>query len=238
MRGGAVILAAGSGQRMQGQVEDKILALVQGRPVLRYSLRAFADSGCVEQVIIVTRPEPAVQARVREAILGGDFPFRWQLVTGGGERQDSVRAGLEALDPELDLAFIHDGARPLIRGETICRLTEVAAERGSAVLARPVTDTIREADQPGQDVLTSSELRILDRQRLWAMETPQVFRRAQILDAYRRLQAAVTDDAAAWQLAGGELTLVRNPHPNPKITFPDDLKWVEFLTRPELPQRP
>jgi 2-C-methyl-D-erythritol 4-phosphate cytidylyltransferase len=141
--------------------------------------------------------------------------------------------GLEACPADTRLVFIHDTARPLLTPESLRTLAARAAETGAAVLAHRVKDTIKRIP-PGNAASAPSLLEDLERSSLWAMETPQVFDHALILDAYRRVareHAAITDDVAAAVRAGHPVSLVENLHPNPKITEPHDLALVEFLIR-------
>ena len=147
---------------------------------------------------------------------------------GGRERQDSVCAALDALPGDIDHVFIHDCARPLIRAEQLVALHKVVRRDHAVVLAHRVTDTIKERR-------TAGRLRTIDRSRLWAMETPQVFSKALIGRAYARVRAralTVTDDAAAVEQLGRPVALLENPHPNPKLTTPQDLAYLEFLLAP------
>lgn len=229
----AILLAGGSGSRMRGVVRDKILEPILGVPGLVYSVRAFLASGVAERFVIVRRDDEQ-----RDAILAafaehghGNLDIVWAF--GGAERRDSVLNGLEAAPAGTDLAFIHDSARPLVRPESLRALAEAARRDGSAVLAHKVKDTIKQVPK-GAVAGTPCDQRDLDRSTLWAMETPQAFRHALILDAYRRVVAdgvAITDDVAAATHAGHKVTLVENLFPNPKITEPSDLAWVEFLLK-------
>jgi 2-C-methyl-D-erythritol 4-phosphate cytidylyltransferase len=224
----AILLAGGSGSRMGGTVEDKTLCLLAGRPVLVHSALAFARSGSVQHLVVAYRDE-AQRQRIEKAF---ELPELQSLsvtyVQGGAERQISVFNALQALPATVDLVFIHDGARPLIRPETIRELGEAARRNGAAAVARRVTDTIKEAS-PATDGL---RLRTLDRSRLWAMETPQAFERQRIQQAYAeamRSHCALTDDLAALEAAGQAISLLEAPYPNLKLTSPSDLPLLEWL---------
>lgn len=229
----ALLLAGGSGTRMRGVVQDKILEPILGVPGLVHSVRAFLASGVVRRFVIVRRDDAQ-----RDAILAalaahghGDLDLVWAF--GGAERRDSVLNGLEACPAGTALAFIHDSARPLVRPDSIRALAEAASRDGAAVLAHKVKDTIKQVPK-GAVAGVPVDQRDLDRSTLWAMETPQVFSHTLILDAYRRVvaeNAVITDDVAAATHAGRKVTLVENLFPNPKITEPSDLAWIEFLLR-------
>ncbi|OHE88991.1 MAG: 2-C-methyl-D-erythritol 4-phosphate cytidylyltransferase, partial [Verrucomicrobia bacterium RIFCSPLOWO2_12_FULL_64_8] len=153
------------------------------------------------------------------------------FVRGGRERGDSVANALAALPDDIGLVFIHDCARPLIDVARIRALQRAARRDGAAVLAHRVPDTIKQAPR-AKSPLRRIRVSTLDRSRLWAMETPQVFERHLISRAYalvRRRRLTVTDDARAIELLGRPVTFVENPRPNPKLTTPADLAYMEFL---------
>ena len=228
----AILLAAGSGQRMQGQVEDKILASINGQPALVYSLKAFARSRVIDSYLIVYRDE--AQKKAIEAIIAahGFSHLKIQVVLGGGERQLSVINALNAIDGNCDYVFIHDCARPCIHTEAIKDVYSAVQEDQAASLAHPVADTIKRIETVG--VLRKITLEDLDRSRLWAMETPQAFAFKRILTAYQNVikkKLTITDDSAAAATIGLKTTLVPNKHPNPKLTTPTDLAYIEHLLK-------
>jgi 2-C-methyl-D-erythritol 4-phosphate cytidylyltransferase len=226
-RTAVILLAAGSGKRMQGAVPDKVLAPLGGRPVFAHSAAAFITSGIADFYAVVYRD----QRQMME--LSCYTPTPSVLVHGGRQRQDSVMNALAALPGDIAHVFIHDCARPLVRPEQLVALHKIVRRENAVVLAHRVTDTIKEHLMPrssksGDD----ARLRTLDRSRLWAMETPQVFARELIARAYARVQERglhVTDDAAAVELLDHPIALLENPHPNPKLTTPADWEYLEFL---------
>lgn len=222
-RTAAILLAAGSGSRMQGAVADKVLAPLAGRPVFSYSAGAFMQSAIADLYVIVYRD----QRQMME--LSAYAPTPSVLVHGGRERQDSVINALSALPGDIEHVFIHDCARPLIRPEQLVALHKIVRREHAVVLAHRVIDTIKEHRN-------DARLRTLDRSRLWAMETPQVFSRALIARGYGRVTARrlhVTDDAQAVEQLGHPIALLENSHPNPKLTTPGDLAYLEFLLAKE-----
>jgi 2-C-methyl-D-erythritol 4-phosphate cytidylyltransferase len=221
-RTAVILLAAGAGRRMAGSVPDKILAPLAGRPVFAHSAAAFAASGVADFYVVVYRDRSQMTA------LSAFAPTPSVLVRGGRERQDSVAAALAALPDDIGYVFIHDCARPLIQPGQLVALHKIVRRRQAVVLAHRVTDTIKKLRRDGR-------LRTLDRSRLWAMETPQVFSRKLIERAYARVAAKkviVTDDAAAVELLGRPVVLLENTHPNMKLTSPADLAQLEFLLAP------
>jgi 2-C-methyl-D-erythritol 4-phosphate cytidylyltransferase len=219
-RTAAILLAAGSGQRMEGAVADKVLAPLAGRPAFAHSAAAFITSGIADYYVVVYRD----QRQMME--LSAYAPTPSILVRGGRERSDSVRNALAALPDDIAYVFIHDCARPLVRPEQLVALHKIVRRENAVVLAHRVTDTIKEHRD-------NARLRTLDRSRLWAMETPQVFARELIARAYARVpvrgRKPLTDDAAAVELLGHPIALLENTHPNPKLTTPADLAYLEFL---------
>jgi 2-C-methyl-D-erythritol 4-phosphate cytidylyltransferase len=218
-RTAAILLAAGSSRRMDGTVADKVLAPLAGKPVFAHSAATFYRSGVVDTFIVTYRD----QAQMLE--LSGYAPTPTLFVPGGQERQDSVAAALAELPDDVRYVFIHDCARPLVRVEQLVALHKIVRREDAVVLAHRVTDTIKEHHGEGR-------LRTLVRKHLWAMETPQVFSRQLIVRAYARVAErglTITDDAAAVELLKHPIALLENPHPNPKLTTPADLPYLEFL---------
>ncbi len=210
---GAIVLAAGSSRRMGGG--DKLLAPLLGRPVLRWTLDAFERCDAVDQLVVVT--SAANRAEIA-ALCQGIQKLR-ALVLGGRERQDSVAHGLTAL-ASVEIVAVHDGARPLVTGETIARGIELARQSGAAIAGGPVTDTIKMVDEDQRISSTP------DRSRLRAAATPQTFRRELLIQAHkaaRRDGALATDDAGLVERIGLPVTVYDSGAPNPKITTRDDL---------------
>ena len=236
MANSAILLAGGSGSRMRGAVKDKVLAPLLGLPVILHSFKAFVESGAVGEIVFVCRDD--IQISKIKSFLKKRFSkvakkLSIQFTYGGSERQASVLNGLEKVSDKSALAFIHDGARPLVGAENVARLAEAAEADGAAVLAVRVVDTVKRVPKNKKD-LSRCLLDDLDRKRLWAMQTPQVFRASDILKAYRHVaknKLAVTDDVAATASIGVKTTIVENLSPNPKITVPEDIAFIEFLKK-------
>lgn len=216
-RTAAILLAAGRSRRMHGTVPDKVLAPLAGKPVFAHSAAAFYRSGIADFYVVTYRDQ-------RQMVeLSAYAPTPTVFVPGGAERQNSVANALAELPADVEYVFIHDCARPLIRPEQLVALHKIVRREDAVVLAHRVTDTIKEHRGEGR-------LRTLDRARLWAMETPQVFSRDLICRAYARLgKRKVTDDAAAVELLHHPIALLENSHPNPKLTSPADLAYLDYL---------
>lgn len=213
----AIIVAAGSSQRMGF---DKLLAPLAGKPVLQRSIEAFINCDEITEIIVVC-PQERFDAL--------DLKFSNQLITridGGADRHDSVAAGLSKISKKTEYIAVHDGARPLISSEQIGRVLRSAIEHGGATSARPITETVKRADANGR--VTES----VCRNHLWLMETPQIFKAPLLSDAYQAVQdkgERVTDEVSALELIGHHTQLVKNPEPNPKITYPEDIEMAEKL---------
>ncbi len=216
---GAVIVAAGSSQRMGGV--DKVTALLGGKPVLVRVVDVFQRCDRIHQIVIVLSQQNMELGKQLVAEQG------WSKVTdvclGGELRQDSVAAGLSKLN-NCDWVVIHDGARPLVTESLIERGLEAAGETGAAIAAVPVTDTIKMA---GDDQIIQGTP---PRQSLWAAQTPQVFRFDIITEAYRQAKYhEVTDDARLVEQLGYKVKLYMGSYDNIKVTTPNDLVLVEVL---------
>jgi 2-C-methyl-D-erythritol 4-phosphate cytidylyltransferase len=226
-RTAAILLAAGSSSRMNGAVDDKVLARLAGRPVFSYSASAFMQSAVADLYVVVYRD----QRQMLE--LSALAPTPSLLVHGGRERQDSVINALAALPADIAHVFIHDCARPLVQAEQLVALHKIVRREEAVVLAHRVVDTIKEhLVRRGAGGEEHVRLRTIDRSRLWAMETPQVFARELISRAYAKVTERglhVTDDAQAVEHLDHPVALLENPHPNPKITLPGDFKYLDFL---------
>ena len=213
----AIIVASGSSRRMGF---DKLMAPLAGQPVLAHSLKAFHQCEEIQTIIVVTDQERFAQLDLS----GLSKPIL--RVDGGKERQDSVQNGLAALPQETKWVAIHDGARPLIRPDSISSALAAAREHGAASLGHPITETLKRTNQ--QEMVTDS----VSREDLWAMETPQCFELSLLKEAYRAISAEgllVTDEVSALQHLEKSIQLVANPLSNPKITYPADLTLAEAL---------
>ena len=223
----ALLLAAGSGSRMQESTADKILTPIAGEPVICYSVRAFISSGVCNQITIVYK-DAQQRKNLEAAIASMDFNYSW--VQGGKERQDSVHNALQSLSEDCDFVFIHDCARPLVCPKSIQKLYTSVKMHSACVLAHRVSDTIKRV--PSAKLDKPNEIEDLDRSRLWAMETPQVFSYTKISEAYSKVIAdkvSVTDDCTAASYVNINCCIVKNDEPNPKITTAADLDYITWL---------
>jgi 2-C-methyl-D-erythritol 4-phosphate cytidylyltransferase len=213
---GAIIVAAGSSQRMRGV--DKLFAPLAGRPVLAHSVAAFVSHPSIGETVVVTSSanEEATRALVAE------LAPRARVVLGGARRRDSVRAGLEAL-ADCEYVVVHDAARPMVTAALIDAALEGAREVGAALCAVPITDTVKRSEPSGRVSST------VTRQGLWLAQTPQAFRTDLLLRAHRTVELDVTDDAALIELLGEPVKLVLGSTRNLKISQPEDLALARAL---------
>jgi 2-C-methyl-D-erythritol 4-phosphate cytidylyltransferase len=227
MRVNAVIVAAGEGKRIGGEIPKPFLSIA-GRPMILHTLSRFAESQMVRKVILVVSEKEI--SRCQE-LIKSDSRIRFldcALQAGGVRRQNSVSRGLELLDADCEVVVIHDGARPFVPPHLIDYCVEVAFREGAVVVGIPVRSTIK---------VVSAERRIEDtppRDSLWEIQTPQVFRSEIIREAYRQATkqgSEATDDAMLVERLGERVTVLEGHPANIKITVPEDLLLAEALLR-------
>jgi 2-C-methyl-D-erythritol 4-phosphate cytidylyltransferase len=217
----AIIVAAGDSRRMGF---DKLFAAIAGKPVIAHTIRAFERVNSVHAIIVVAREDR--RDEIKTIVRDENFKKVRSIIPGGKHRQDSVRAGLDHLESVTEYVAVHDAARPLITPEQIERVFEQCRVHGAAALAEPINDTLKRADT-GLLVTDS-----VDRHQLYAMQTPQIFERQLIVEAYRAVYAeniSVTDEVSALERLGRNVVLVVNDDFNFKITYLRDLALAESL---------
>ncbi len=218
-RCGAVIVAAGSASRMGGI--DKVMAELDGEPMICRTVRAFQECDAIKEIVIVTRPDLIVP--ISDLCHGYDKVQA--VVAGGSSRQESVGLGLNALSDKVKLAAIQDGARPLVTWQLIDRVVRAANTYGAAAPAIPVKDTIKVVSG---GIVTETP----DRKTLQAVQTPQVFDFDLIRGALKKAkedEAEVTDDCSAVERLGMSVKIVEGDERNLKVTTPMDLKIAQML---------
>jgi 2-C-methyl-D-erythritol 4-phosphate cytidylyltransferase len=220
----ALIVAAGSGERL-GAGRPKALVEVGGRPLVQWSIDALAQVSAIEQVVVAL-PAGAYPAPGLQPQAGVRF------VDGGSSRSQSVGMALAAAETrggQDDLVLVHDAARPLVTpelAETVIAALQRDAAAHAAIAAMPLTDTVKRVDSAGAVHET------LDRRSLWAVQTPQVFRRDALeraLDIATDELARATDDAWLIERDGGRVIVVAASDQNLKVTTPLDLQVAELL---------
>lgn len=223
----AVIVAGGTGSRF-GNPGGKQMIDLLGRPLLSWTLEAFDRARSVAHIVVVCPDAHRADMQARAvAPFGFDTPV--SFASAGATRQDSTRAGLEAVPADCALVAIHDGARPLIRPETIDAAVAALAEAPAldgVVCGQPAIDTLKIADADG--LISNTP----DRSHFWCVQTPQVFRAGALRHAFDVAEAqgfAGTDDASVVECAGGAVRCVASPRDNLKVTVPEDLALVEAV---------
>ena len=218
-RCGAVIVAAGSASRMGGI--DKVMAELQGEPMIVHTVRAFEVCDAIAEIVIVTRPDLILPI----TNLCKDFGKVTAVVAGGSSRQESVALGMNALSDKCELAAIQDGARPLVTWQLIDRVVRAAHAYHAAIPVIPVKDTIKVCNSA---LVVSTP----DRSTLRAVQTPQVFDFDLLRGALKKAAedgAEVTDDCSAVERLGMSVKTVDGDERNLKVTTPFDLKIAELL---------
>ena len=215
----AIVLAGGSGRRMNSDIPKQYMML-KGKPVIYYSLKAFQDNLHIDDIILVTSDHYIEY--VKKNILDDTLDKVSKVIQGGVERYDSVWEGLKCIK-ESGYVFIHDGARPCISQKLINDCYEAVVEDGACIAAVPVKDTIKIADSEGYAAKTP------DRNTLWQIQTPQVFRSDIISSAYAKMYAdtdrgTITDDAMLVErYTDVPVKMAMGAYTNIKITTPEDM---------------
>lgn len=214
---GAVVVAAGAGTRFGRP--DKVLELLGGRPILQYSLELFERDLQFDEVVVVLG-EHTLDAG-RDLIARMDLQ-RTRATRGGSTRAESVRAGIAEINPETAFVAVHDAARPLATRDLVNRLITVAMAEGAAAPGLPLSDTVHAVD-------SSEHLEdLLDRDRLRAVQTPQIARRDWLVDCYRK-QAVGTDESTLLFRTGYPVAIVPGDPQNVKLTWQFDLAVAEAI---------
>jgi 2-C-methyl-D-erythritol 4-phosphate cytidylyltransferase len=217
----AIVVAAGNSQRMGF---DKLTADLGGRPLFIRTLERFEGCPEIDEIVLVTNAE--------RTKLFGNLVQEYRLnkvaavVEGGADRHLSVWKGLGALNEEVEMVAVHDGARPLVSTSTITNAMILATKCGAVALAAPVVETLKKADSDGLIVGG------VDRSGLWTMQTPQIFRRDWLVTAYEMVLARgikVADETSAAEMAGFPVRLMQSGDWNLKVTYPSDLELARSL---------
>ncbi|HNR99020.1 MAG TPA: 2-C-methyl-D-erythritol 4-phosphate cytidylyltransferase [Planctomycetota bacterium] len=212
MRCAVILAAGGSGTRLGAEVPKAFVPLA-GKPLIAWSAGAMRTVRAMSQLIVAA--PPGFEAGVRE------FLGACEVASGGTRRQDSVAEALKIVGADIDLVAVHDAARPLVAAEDVERTLAAAEACGAAILARRVTDTLKEVS--GERIVGTA-----DREALWRAETPQIFARDVLQEAFARWKGGLaTDEAQMVTAAGYEVRVVQAAHWNPKVTYPADLELLE-----------
>lgn len=209
---------------MRTAVPKQYMMLGDG-PLMVHALRVFDRTASVAEVILVVPKEQ--QARTLSEVVER-FGIRkvHKVVAGGVTRQESVYHGLKETDPETEIVVVHDAVRPFVTEDIIERSIEIARKSGGAVVAVPMKETVKQVSAEGQIQRT------LDRSHFWLAQTPQTFRRALLLEAYRKAECDrfhATDDAMLVERLGQKVAVVQGRWDNIKITSPEDMEMAEAI---------
>lgn len=219
----AIIVAGGTGNRMQNPVPKQFLTLQQ-KPVLMHTLQAFSLSAFSPKLILVLHEE--YQEYWKKLCSEHQFILTHTVVNGGDTRYQSVKNGLDIV-PQNTLVAIHDGARPLVSPQLIDNSFGTANSYGNAVAALQATDTVRQKKE---------KISQLDRDEIYLMQTPQSFKSSLLKEAYKTpYQNGMTDDASVWEIAGHNVHFIDGDRKNIKITWPDDLELAELYLKSTKP---
>lgn len=227
----AIVLSAGRGSRMKSDVQKQYLNIAE-KPVIYYSLKQFEEFEEIDEVILVTG-EADIEYCREQIVNKYQLKKIKQIVPGGKERYHSVYQGLCAVK-NCDYVFIHDGARPFLDKDILNRAMGEARKSKACIVGMPVKDTIKIADEDQYAQMTP------DRNKVWMIQTPQVFSYPLIKEAYDRLMTkeipGITDDAMVLEkMMGEKVKMVEGSYRNIKITTPEDLLTAEaFLATPDM----
>lgn len=225
----AIVLAAGSGSRMN-QKKEKQFLLLAGKPLLYYSLKTF-EASIVDEIILVTKEKDIEYCRT-EIVEKYGFSKVKRIVPGGKERYDSVQKGIKASDRRHKTVMIHDAARPFVTNRMILDSISAARRYKACTVAVPVKDTIKVVDDYGFGEETP------DRSKLYQIQTPQTFDREVITEAYSRLRISgdkdITDDTMIVErYLDQKVKMVEGSYNNIKVTTPEDMVFAEAIIRGE-----
>ena len=217
----AIIVAAGSSRRVGF---DKLFEIIAGKPVIAHAIGAFENSQSVSDIVVIAREDR--HSEISKLVRDQNWKKIRAIESGGEHRHDSVRAGLSYLGENARYVAVHDAARPLVTPELIERVFQQSRAHGAAALAEPIIDTIKRAD------VNLGVIGAVDRDRLYTMQTPQIFERKLLEQAYHAVaekKIPVTDEVSALELIGAKVILVLADDFNFKITYPRDLKLAEMV---------
>lgn len=222
-----LIAAAGMGNRMRSEV-NKPYIFLKGRPVLAWTIEKFEKSSLIDEIIIIAQKNE-IDYCIDEVVNKYNFSKVTKVIEGGKERQDSVYKGILALNEKTDIVLSHDGARPFVSIDLIEKTIKEIETKDGAILAVPVTDTIKQVKN-STNIVEETPIR----SRLWAAQTPQTFKKDVLIKAYERaIEEGFlgTDDSSLVERIGGEVAIVEGSYSNIKLTTPEDLILAKSLIK-------
>lgn len=221
-----IIPAAGSGTRLGSRIPKPFIPL-NGKAILEHTIAQFLPVKGLSQIIVATSKSSFEDVENIFANFGGT-QVDLTLVEGGAERQHSIENALKYLKPEIELVAIHDAVRPFISKAEIEKCVQAASEFGGAILAVPAKDTIKKVDSSG--IISETPVRA----NLWQAQTPQIFKKDLLLNAYKKAREdnyLGTDDASLIEYIGGAVKIIEGDRKNLKITYPLDLIIAEHIVQ-------
>lgn len=219
----AIIVAAGKSERMGAGTDKAFLSLVN-KPIVAWSLLAFERCPDIDRIVLVVRKDQLVASKAVVQMFG--ISKIEAIVAGGTKRQDSVQAGLAACDIDTRYVIVHDGARPCVTSEMVSEIAKAVKRTAAVTFGRKMTDTVKRVEKGTAVVKTE------DRDKLWAVQTPQAFQIKVLRAAYKALgKTEITDDCHAVELAGETVKIIENRLPNFKITTVEDLQIAGALLK-------
>lgn len=227
MQVSAIILAAGKGLRLKSRISKPLIKL-NSLPLIIYSLRVFASHPKIKEIILVAN------SKNEKGLMRLKQKYRIakikNLVRGGIRRQDSVNNGLRVVSEQTDLVLIHDGVRPFISRKLVSALIKEARSCGAAIAGVPLKATVKQVRRQQSGFRSLIVEKTLERSRLWEIQTPQVFRKGLLLQAFSRFgKAPVTDEAGLVEKLGATVRIVPANYFNIKVTTPEDLVVAEAI---------
>ncbi|MFC1704388.1 2-C-methyl-D-erythritol 4-phosphate cytidylyltransferase [Candidatus Omnitrophota bacterium] len=222
----AIVPAAGRGIRLKRSLSKALVPLAQ-KPIAIRTLEALSKIKEINQLIVAANRNDVI--KLQSAICRYRVKKVTKVIRGGSTRSQSVKNCLKHIDQDVDIVIVHDGARPLVNKEVVLAVIRKARKFGAAIAAVPVSPTIKKADPQRLEVTET-----LERRLLWAVSTPQAFKKAILQKAYKRLnkkQKKASDDASLVEKLGYSVKIVRDSYRNIKITTPEDLLLARLLLR-------
>ncbi len=219
----AIIPTAGLGKRFKTKI-PKALVSLKGKPIIVHTLAVFEKNFSIESLILVV-PTRCLN-RFEQVVKQYKLRKVKKIIAGGQNRCDSVKNGLQAIDSDTKMIVVHDGARPLLTNSILDRAIRLGRRWKAVVVAVPVKSTIKSVDKK-----TLAVQKTLNRSELWEIQTPQVFKRDILCEAYQNIKDNPTDDAALVERLGHKVKILPGDYKNIKITTPEDLKIAEVFLK-------
>ena len=217
----AIIVAAGKSERM-GAGTDKAFLSLGNKPVVAWSLLAFERCPDVDRIVLVVRKDQQVAAKAVVKMFG--ISKLQAIVPGGNKRQESVQAGLAACDVDTRFVLVHDGARPCVTSDVISEVAKLVKRVPAVTVGRRMTDAVKRVEK-GSTVSATE-----DRDKLWAVQTPQAFQIKVLKAAYAKIgKTEETDDCQAVEMSGESVRIFETRAPNFKITTVEDLQMANAI---------